>query len=423
MRVKLFLLVAASVAAMSLSASRMLAAEAADANPAADNAPQMTPDASAQSSDEGVGRWLDINTLSFALRFRGITDSNGVYSTSQGQQRSLIDGRFKFDRDGKYSIGFHVSSGRYFNWAYADFIGGASNFQKQEAAFDMTQLIGFGRAYAASPSFDSTSGGWAMFVRELYFSAKPVDGVELQYGGIGINHGVNTEMTSFDDDGYLVGERLTLRRPQNLFFDEVGVTYAYLGDIFSPNLFTRGNRFEQSNYHQFLVRKKLGSRLEFSTDYTKYFASTMREAALLRTPETKVLDSVRVEAYQRLNDVVQFGYLYPSGNGYAFTADKTINKRFNLQAGVADIDYYYSYTINLPVFADFGFALNGDSIGEGRRFFVRPTIKLTNYLSLFGFYSHTFDYEPPYPHMLWNKQALNAGILFDIKELVPKKWL
>jgi hypothetical protein len=36
----------------------------------------------------------------------------------------LVDGALKLDSEGKYEVHFHVSSGRYFNWAYADVIGG-----------------------------------------------------------------------------------------------------------------------------------------------------------------------------------------------------------------------------------------------------------------------------------------------------------
>jgi hypothetical protein len=408
-------LILPELAAASLSAASLSAASDDNAVPPADPSAQVT---------EGVGRWLSLNDFSFSMRYRGVSDSEGVHEISQGQQRTLLDGRLKLDKKGKYAIGFHVSSGKYFNWAYADFMGGGTveALPKEVKVLSLPRIYGFLRAYAATSGYSLTSGGWAIYVRQLYLSAQPIDGVEFQYGGIGINRGVNTEITSYDDDGYIAGERVIVRRPQNLFFDEVSVTYAYLGDILTPNFFERGNRLLQSNYHQFLARKHVGKRFDFSGDYTWQYAHSLREAALIRVPETKALDSVRAEAYQRLNATTELGHLWHSGNGYAITAEKSFNKRVKLQAGWADIDYDYSGTIGNPLAAYIGFALNGDSMGEGRRFFIKPSVQLTPYLNAFGFYTHTVDFTPPLPGFLWNTQALNAGVTLDFKQLLPKSW-
>jgi len=43
--------------------------------------------------------------------------------------------------------------------------------------------------------------------------------VEIQYGGLYFDRGQSTEVTSYDYDGYLVGERITLNRPRNFYFD------------------------------------------------------------------------------------------------------------------------------------------------------------------------------------------------------------
>ncbi len=67
-------------------------------------------------------------------------------------------------------------------------------------------------------------------LRQLYFDAKPVDGLELQIGSLGFNLGENTEVTGYDNDSYVVGERVQLKMPKRLYFDEVSFTHGYVGD-------------------------------------------------------------------------------------------------------------------------------------------------------------------------------------------------
>ena len=215
----------------------------------------------------------------------------------------MLDGHFKLDAEGKYSIGFHFSSGHYFDWAFADFAGGGTteaNYKSipRLSPADRLDAIESGPEAAYYPS-----GGWAFLPRQLYFDAKPLKGLEFQYGSIGINRGDNSEITSYDDDGYMSGGRLIIRQPEHFYFDELSVTYGYLGDINTPNFLDRYQRLSQSNYHQFLARKKLTPWLDVSADYTWHVAHTMREAAYVKAKWAKAVDAVRVEAYQRFNDV------------------------------------------------------------------------------------------------------------------------
>src|SRR5438876_10535501 len=107
----------------------------------------------------------------------------------------------------------------------------------------------------------------------------------------------STEITSYADDAYIMGQRLILHRPKQLFFDEIAVTYAFLGDYNTPNINKRYYRLKHSNYHQFMVGKKIGGRAAFSTDYTSHEGwDVLREALKVNIPESKVLDSVRFEA-------------------------------------------------------------------------------------------------------------------------------
>ena len=277
-----------------------------------------------------------------------------------------------------------------------------------------------GMADAKDVDASENSGGWAMYVRRLYLDLEPIKGVEAQYGSFDINRGAASEITTYDNDGWISGERLMLKRPHNFFFDEASVTYAYFGDIYTPNFFERGNRLKQSNYHQFLLRKKAFNRVDASFDYTwQVKANTFREAFVLKMPETRVLDSVRVESYQRINagpwGGFSFGTLDP-GKGYAITGDKKLGKRGLLEGGYANIDIYSVILTQTPMAGLQSLGINGDSYGVGKRFFVRPAFKLTPYLEASGFYTHAYDFQSNGSQVLWNKQALNAGLVLDIKK-------
>ena len=384
------------------------------------NSPSQPGQTTSSDPEAKLSRWLDINTFSFSARYRSIFDADGVHTYDQGQQRSLLDGKAKLDRDGKYSIGFHFSSGHYFDWAYADFAGGGTTEANQKSAARFASAADRQDAIESGPNASVyPSGGWAFLPRQLYLDAKPVDGLEVQYGSLGFNRGVNTEITSYDEDGYLAGERLVVRKPNQLYFDEVSVTYGYLGDILTPNFFSRYQRLSQANYHQFLLRKKLTPWLEVSTDYTYEVTHTIREAAYLKTKWAKAVDSVRFEAYQRPFDANNVDTdNYASGSGFAITADKTLRKKFVLQAGFASIDSNYDVYAHNGNNSIWAFALNGDQYGMGKRPFVRTTIKLAPSLSLFGFYTHTVGFNYARDGFLWNQTAFNTGMQIDFKPLL-----
>jgi hypothetical protein len=377
-----------------------------------------------------LDRWLDLDTFNYASRYRSVFDTDNAHIFDQGQQRLIAHGEFKFDQDAKYGIGFHLSSGRYFNWAYADFIGGGQHqfVAKATAKMSPYQLYIFN--ISPTPDGFYRSGGGQLYLRQLFFDAKPIRGVELQFGGLAINHGVNTEATSYDDDGYMSGERLTLKRPDKLWLSEVSYTRGYLGDLYTPNFFARGERLSKSNYWQILGRKDFGKKIAVSADYTftspegaAFSLKTTREAIFVDTRRSKAVDSVRFEAYQRINGGQYApGFPFAPGKGYAVTANRNFKNRFALEGGIADIDP--NYATNLGVNAQaiiLGLTLNGDQYGIGKRYFVRPTIPLNRFVSLTGSYSHVFDTNLAASQIdIWNNQSLTAGLVFDLKKALLK---
>src|SRR6185295_471342 len=142
--------------------------------------------------------WFEPQTVTLSSRYRLIENSAGDTTANQLQFKDALRVRVNIDRDRRFTINIGAFSGSSFT-----------------SSWDATG-VGSGAASAN------------MYVKQLYGSIAPVQGVELQVGGLYINHGESTEITSYDDDGYVMGERVTIRRPKQAYFDEVSVTRASL---------------------------------------------------------------------------------------------------------------------------------------------------------------------------------------------------
>jgi hypothetical protein len=198
-----------------------------------------------------------------------------------------------------------------------------------------------------------------------------VKGLELQVGGIAPIRGESTEITSYDNDGFLVGERVSVKRPETLLLDEVSATVGYLGDVSTPNVFKRLDRMDEHNYTQLLVGKRLSARLACSADWTSAdHVDTWREAVRVATRESRVIDAVRVELYQRVDE--------PEGNGFAVSIEKAVSTRLALSGGYASIDPENT-------------TLNADRIQRGNRLFVESRFSLTPEFSVSLFYTRAVD--------------------------------
>ncbi len=381
-------------------------------------------------------RWLDLETLSHSQRYRDTFVLGGARLWDNAQQRSLIVGKFKFDEDARYTIGFRASSGRYFNWAFGSYTGEALNDRVTSPGFAAStytpsQYIALVESAYSDPAGYATvsalrSNGWQFYLRELFFSATPVKSVAVDFGSFGIEHGYASEITTFDDDGYISGERIALHSPKHLFFDEVKFTNAFFGDFATANFFQRGSSLKKFNYRQLSAKKKLNDHVAFSGDYTWLAGTeTLREALVVKTEELKAIDSMRFEAYERLNTITFAGGLWPYGvvaplpvrgdSGFAIAFNKKIGK-LSGDVGYSDIDQNYSVYAG-RYFNSVGFALNGDTIGAGKHPFVHASYQVAPGVSAIGYYTHGltahgFDI---------NRQGWTTGMNFDIKAMVNKE--
>ena len=287
-----------------------------------------------------VKRWFDLDAALLQTRYQNIrTNANPAANVSRQQWQVYLKGHFQFDDKGKYRINWLVQTGN-------NFTTGWNN-------------TGLG---TGPPQTN-------LYVKQLYFDARPSTKFEFQIGGIDFNRGEATEAVTYDNDGYLAGERITVRAPKQLFFDEISATNAYIGDLNHPSIFQRFHRLGESNYHQFLIRKQATKQIGFSVDYTfdtgKDF---LHEAFRFKAPKRLFFDTLLFESYQRLD---------PQRNaGFNLFGEKVVNKRLIVNGGFARIDRLMT--------------LNGDRFPPGRRVYIGSVIKL----------NHAFSFNPVLIHAI-----------------------
>jgi hypothetical protein len=260
------------------------------------------------------------------------------------------------------------------------------------------------------------SAGWEFYVRELYLSATPIKPVTVEVGSFGFERGYSTEITTFDDDGYIAGERVRINDPKHFFFDQISATSAYFGYLDQPNLFERGGSFTKSNYRQIAAKKQLTPRIGVSGEYNwisnNVRTGTTREAIVFDTKESKVFDKVRLEGYEMLSHVFLQGDEERQRQGFALVGEKKIGK-LGGDFGFASIDRDYGVYTGSSFMQETGFSLNGDNYNTSIRIFSHANYKLTPVVTAFGFYTRMTGEMIP----TLNSQGLNAGLSFDLKAL------
>lgn len=304
-------------------------------NTAAKTSNTQKPAAAQAASESKLARWIELQTATLGIRYIFGKNSSDVTTLNQLQHMEAFKGRFKFDSKGNYSINAGVFSGNQFVLSWNN--------------------TGIGKG----------QGLTNLYLKQLYFAAKPVKGLEVQYGGLYFLRGESTEITSYDNDGFLVGQRISVKRPKQFFFDEVSATYAYIGDFSKPNINKRFHRLKKSNYHQFLVSKNIGKRAAVSGDYTfQAGTETLREAVRVNTKELRVIDSFRFDTYQRMDVKPDFGF--------NLSGEKTLFKKLTLGGGFAKIDPNYG-------------GLNSDRFNRGKRFYMNAAYALSPEFSVAAF--------------------------------------
>ncbi len=303
---------------------------------AAVKAPQTATAGKARSDADKFKRWFEFDTLSLATRYHYIRNTNGHLVTDNGQYGVQAKGHFKFDSKGRYSVYAGLYTGNPFN-------SGWNN-------------TGFG-----APRYTTN-----LYLKQLYFDAKPLKSLEFQVGGITPYNGENTEVTGYDTDGFMMGERVYIRAPKHAYFDEISITNGFIGDLNKPSVFHRFKHLDKSNYHQFMVRKQVNKMVAFSVDYTfDSGVDILRQGLKVTLPKGRVLDMLQFENYERLD---------PSpGYGFHVYGQKKLHKYLTLGGGFARIDRTM---------------LNADRFPRGDRFYLTSITNFSKEFSLTATYIH-----------------------------------
>lgn len=275
-------------------------------------------------------RWFGLDTFVLSTRYKFVRTENGHTTANVQQYQVIARAKFKFDANGRYSINAGLSTGN-------------------------SLTVGWNNTGVGTGDLQTN-----LYLKQMFFDAKPTKGLEVQVGGLGVNRGENTEITSYDNDVYIMGERVSIRLPKHLYFDEVSATNAFIGDSSHPSVFQRFHRLGKANYHQFLVRKQASKQVSFSADYTfDSGGDTFHEALRIKVPKSHLFDLFLFENYQRVSP--------DRGYGFGAYAEKALNMRFTLNGGFTRIDR--------PM-------LNGDPFPPGKRLYFGGTYKLSRELSV-----------------------------------------
>lgn len=314
-----------------------------------------------------IARWLEIQNATLNLRYRFIDNTAGAITTNQVQHRETLRARLKFDGSAKYTLNLGLFTGTRFTSGWDNTGWGINNAQKNLA------------------------------FKALYLAAVPLAGVEAQYGGLYIVKGESTELTTYDEDGYVAGGRFSVKRPRQLYFDDISVTVAYLADDPREIPISKRTKYlnDTPNYRHFLVDKKIGKRAAVSADFT-YAAGgrTWREAINLKTPELRVIDTIILENYQRSNR--------NPDQGFALTLDKALHRKVNVNCGYASIDPFYG-------------GLNADRFHIGNRLFAMLIYNISPEFLASAFITRAVGNDVPLP------QRTLSNIVFTYNALPALK--
>ena len=314
-----------------------------------------------------LARWIDVQNATINVRYRFADDSAGTITTNQVQHRQGLRARFKFDAPGRYALNVGAFSGSRFTSSWNN--------------------TGIGLGDWRAP----------LAVRALYLAAQPVTGIQAQYGSLFIIKGESTEITTYDEDGYVIGQRVSVRRPQTLFFEEVSATVGYLtGDPAEYGVSKRVKYLnDRPNYFHYLVDKKIGTRAGISVDYTSVGgARTWRAATLVNTREVRVVDSIRFENYKRTNR--------SSAYGFAVSANKALTRKLGVGLGYASIDPRYG-------------GLNSDRFNIGNRVFALASYALSSRFTASAFITRAIGNDVPLPHRTLSNLILAYNALPDLR--------
>jgi hypothetical protein len=281
--------------------------------------------ASGNATPHPLARWVDAQTVSLATRYDYIEDARDRTVQNRMQTQVQIRAGFKVDPAGRYSLHAGLFTGNDFSSGW-------------------------------NPTGIGTGEGTAkIYLTQLFVQAEPWSGIELQYGSMDAVRGQSTEITTYDNDAYLTAGRVSIRRPREIFLDDVIVSVGYVGYLETPFVFDRTGALSRQNYWQLLASKQVFPGLTLSTDY-----SAIDDDGMLRQGASWRVDQPWIDTVDG-----EYGVRLRGGShqtAFAFSGEKQV-AGVTVQVGYANVD---------PVFG----VLNGDPYGRGDRVFTNGSFPL-----------------------------------------------
>lgn len=305
-----------------------------------------------------LARWIDVPVATLSTRYRFVQPTTGP-DTNQVQAQEVLRVRLKVDPRARLSLTTGWQTGSAFTGGWDDTGIGAGD------------------------------GDWNLQMRQLFVSAVPASGLQLHYGGLAIERGQASEITSYDNDGYCVGTRAIASRSGWAGLDEIIVTIGHLGDTGRPNVLDRLRRLDETNYQQVLVGRQLGARAAASLELARHEGiETVRAAARISTQGSRLASAIRLEGYVRVAGVAR--------SGFAVAAERPLTSRFQASLGFASVDRGHD-------------GLNADRFGRGRRVFATLAGTLTPLLSVQVFAQQSAGT----PYAIPNRRRVDVILTYD----------
>ena len=312
--------------------------------------------------DPPLRRWFEFQQFTLSTRYRFIENNKDVTTSNQEQYKESVRARVNLDPRKRYTVNMGFFTGATFTSSWNN--------------------LGIGN--------NTVFVGKDHYFKQFYAAAAPITGLEFHYGGIYANRGETDEWVGFDDDNYLVGERVSVRRPKELFLDELTVTRAAIGPLAPANLGRRWDGLKNPNFTQVLGVKRFNQRVSGSLEYNRQIgADILRAAVTLHFSAKAPLSTVRYEQYRRVN--------LNAASGFSLWADRPITKYVRLQGGYVAVDQFYG-------------GWNADKMQSGRRFFLNATIPIYGPLCAAVYVTRALDA----PYAVPIDRRFDAMVTYDV---------
>jgi hypothetical protein len=312
-------------------------------------------------SAPSVNRWVEIDTFTIYSRYHLVENNADLVTSNTSQYKAALRAHVNLDSRKRLTVHAGAFTGSTFTSAWNSLGVGSGHFDTRHH-----------------------------YLKQLYVAAVPHAGWEVQYGSLYVSRGEEDEITSYDDDGYLVGARVRAKLPRALGVDEVVVTRGEIGPYNEPNAFDRWQAPSRANYEQVLIAKRFNARVAGSIEYqTQSGVDTLHAGLTLRLPDAALVQTVRYEQYRRTTS--------HAAGGFAVWADRLMAKRVRVQGGYATVDQFFG-------------GWNSSRMQSGRRVFGAAQAPLARgfTLQVYGTQALSADYPIPI------KRRLDIAVNYDV---------